>query len=307
MAAASVVALGVGEVALRLIGFEYSPLQIAPLLPSDWRYYHSLTDEHFVFDPYLIWRPKPSFDIFNAQGYRGAELPAEKAPGEFRVLAVGDSNTLGWNNGGPNWPEYLEQLLAADHKGVHVVNAGVWGYSSFQGLRRLERSLSLQPDLVLVSFGSNDALPVAMTDVAYARRVSATGTLGRSRLGQLLLQAWDGVTFSHAEQTVDRVPIDQYEANLHEFVRMGREHGFEVVLLTRPFIGDIPVGSWKSDGRRNNRATLRVAEEEGVLAIDVYDAFVTQPKLFADESHFTEEGHRLAARLIYERIRGLVK
>ena len=292
---------------MRLVGFEYRPLQIAPVSPSDWRYHHSLTDEHFIFDPYLIWRPKPSFDIFNGQGYRGAELPAEKAPGELRILAVGDSNTLGWNDAGPNWPQYLEELLAADRAGVHVVNAGVWGYTSFQGLRRLEQSLSLQPDLVLVSFGSNDALPVSMTDVAYARRVSATGTLGRSRLGQLMLQAWDGATFGDAEQTVARVPIEQYDANLHEFIRMGEQHGFDVVLLTRPFIGDIPVGSWKSDGRRNNRATMRIAEEAGVVGIDIYGAFVTKPELFADESHFTEAGHRLAARMIYERIRGLVE
>ncbi len=262
---AVVVALGVGEGALRLAGFEYSPLQIAPVSSSDWRYHHSLTDEHFVFDLYVLRRPKASYDIFNAQGYRGVDLAGEKAPGEFRVLAVGDSNTLGWNDAGPNWPEYLGELLAENRDAIHVVNAGAWGYSSFQGLRRLEQSLSLEPGLVLVSFGSNDALQVSMTDAEYARRVEATGTVGRSRLGQLFLRAWDGVTFSRASDAVARVPPDQYVANMRAFAGLGEEHGFDVVLLTRPFIGDIPVGSWKSDGRRNNRAALQVAADEGHL------------------------------------------
>jgi lysophospholipase L1-like esterase len=197
-----------------------------------------------------------------------------------------------------------------------VINAGAWGYTSFQGLRWLEQSLAFQPDLVLVSFGSNDALAVAMTDAQYARRLQATGTIGRSRLGQLILRAWDAVTFSRAPDAVTRVPTDDYVANLRAFIRLGEAHGFDVVLLTRPFIGPIPSlqsgnlqdmgGLWKRDGRRNNRATMQLAEDEGVAAVDVYEAFVNRPELFADESHFTEEGHRLAARLIDERIASLI-
>ena len=146
-----------------------------------------------------------------------------------------------------------------------------------------------------------------MTDAEYARRVEATGTVGRSRLGQLFLRAWDGVTFSRASDAVARVPRDQDVENMRAFAGLGDEHGFDVVLLTRPFIGDIPVGSWKSDGRRNNRATLQVAEDEGLVGIDVYDAFVTRPELFADESHLTEEGYRLAAKLIRDAVVGLIE
>lgn len=54
-----------------------------------------ITGEHFVRDAVTFWRPKPGKRPFNDAGYRGELLPMEKAPGEFRILAVGDSNTLG--------------------------------------------------------------------------------------------------------------------------------------------------------------------------------------------------------------------
>ena len=49
---------------------------------------------------------------FNADGYRGAAVPLEKQPGEFRVLALGDSTTFGTGVAiDDTWPLQLKKSL----------------------------------------------------------------------------------------------------------------------------------------------------------------------------------------------------
>ena len=75
-------------------------------------------------------------------------------------MCYGDSLTDGPPRGG--WPSWLNRLLQeqgrAGGRRFEVMNAGVAGYSSHQGvLRFLQEVDRYQPDLVLVSFGWNDA------------------------------------------------------------------------------------------------------------------------------------------------------
>ncbi|MCX6355267.1 MAG: hypothetical protein NTZ78_10245 [Candidatus Aureabacteria bacterium] len=91
-----------------IIDYNYSPLHIQVLKKNERRDYHSFNDDYFTYDPYLFWRPRSGFSIFNSQGFRGKELPTVKGD-EYRIFAFGDSNTLGWRGkNGPNWPLYLE-------------------------------------------------------------------------------------------------------------------------------------------------------------------------------------------------------
>src|SRR5262249_11536865 len=234
--------LVVAEAVLRLIGYSYTPLSIEVIKNwSEWRYYHSFQDEHFVYDSYLLWRPRRGDPMFNAQGYRGEEVGVEKKPGSFRIFAVGDSNTLGWRGkDGPSWPKDLQELLREKSDRFTVVNAGVYGYSSLQGLRRFKEALPLRPDMVLISFGCNDAMRVTMSDEEFAgRKVRSTGldtALPKFRVGQLFLACSDKIVFNGKESLVPRVSLRDYEANLGEIIRIAEESNIQVVLLTRPFI-----------------------------------------------------------------------
>ena len=49
-----------------------------------------------------------------------------------------------------------------------MVNAAAFGWSSYQGVRRLEEMLKLDPDLVLFSFGANDCQHVVRSDAEFA-------------------------------------------------------------------------------------------------------------------------------------------
>ena len=155
--AAVLAGVAASEGVLRVAGYRYSPLKIGSNVSSDWREQHAFHDQYLVYDPVLIWRPLSSqFSPFNPQGFRGAPIDAANTSGH-RIIALGDSNTFGWTvDDGANWPAQLQGLYDAAGPGTEVVNAGVWGYTSFQGLRRFNEIVRFSPDVVLVSFGGNE-------------------------------------------------------------------------------------------------------------------------------------------------------
>ena len=303
------VALVIVEHGLRAIGYEYRPMSVESGAAGDSRYFHLFGDQHFVYDTDLIWRPKPGYEIFNSQGFRGPEMTPQPTTGVLRIVAIGDSNTLGWaGEDGAHWPGAFADLLESVGVPSEVVNAGVWGYSSFQGERRMREVLEYRPDLVLISFGSNDAHQVRRPD----REFSASSQVWRTaerwvahyRLGQLLVGAWHRVARGGSEELEPRVALEQYRDHLRAIAEAGRSAGAQVVFLTRPFIGefDNPL-RWKNLAPRYNLATVEVGIEEGLPVVDFYSHFKGRADLFADESHFTVEGHELAARLLLQELR----
>lgn len=307
------VSLLLAEGALRLFGYRYTPLAIQRQDNSDRRDYHLFEDRSFAYDPELIWAPRKGHDIFNTQGYRGPELDRDKKPGELRILAIGDSNTLGWPGAeGANWPAELGRLARARGLVAQVVNAGVWGYSSYQGVPRLRHGLELQPDVVLISFGSNDAHAVAVSDREYLARhgvqPSFLKRLGGSRVGELLVAVRDRVSAPAARATLGRrVSLDDYRDNLARMIRLARDGRAVAVLLTRPYIGESNQALWwKNVAADYNAATAEVAAAQHAPLIDLYTAFRDRRGYFADESHFTKEGHRLAAELILSQLAPLI-
>jgi lysophospholipase L1-like esterase len=310
------VGLGVTELLLRARGYTYSPLQIGASNGSDFREEHAFRDRNLVYDATLIWRPLSSqFSPFNPQGFRGAPIDPVKSPGSLRVIALGDSNTFGWAvDDGANWPAQLEGLLAERRPGARVVNAGVWGYTLFQGRRRFDEILAFSPDVVLVSFGANDAHQVAVPDAEYVRshdRIAEVARLtSQLRVAQLGVAAWDQLVAQVKGGGVlgPRVPLADYTAYLREIVGIARTRGIAVVLLTRPFVGaSTDPESWKTHAPTYNQATRDVGAAEHVPVIDVYGAFHDKPGLFDDESHFGVEGHRRMAELVATRLLELMR
>lgn len=257
-----------------------------------------------MYDADLIWRPKKSQHMFNSQGFIGPVVDEAKRDGEYRIFTLGDSNTAGH----PGWPVYLGKLFEAADANVEVVNAGVWGYSSWQGLNLFKEILRYQPDMVLVSFGGNDAHRVTIPDSQYvrSRRFYSESWILKLRISQLIIAANDIILLKNKRSAilVPRVSLDEYERNLGEMIRLAKEHNVRLVFLTRPFTGtSYHELWWKNFAPAYNEITLRVADEQGVNAIDIYAYFKNADGFFADESHFTTDGHFMAARIIYEQIK----
>lgn len=97
-----------------------------------------------------------------------APLPSVPArPSPPVIDCFGDSITAGLGiAAGHAWPDDLQADL--DHRGYHykVVNSGISGDTSKDGVVRLQAILHLHPAIVVVEFGGNDGLrgvPIADT------------------------------------------------------------------------------------------------------------------------------------------------
>jgi acyl-CoA thioesterase-1 len=75
------------------------------------------------------------------------------------IVAFGDSLTAGYGtDAGNSYPDFLERDLNAKGFPYHVVNAGISGNTTKDGVERMDEVLALKPGLVIVAFGGNDGL-----------------------------------------------------------------------------------------------------------------------------------------------------
>jgi tetratricopeptide (TPR) repeat protein len=93
---------------------------------------------------------------FNFQSF-----PARKAPGTFRVFALGGSTTYGhpWRDS-TSFSAWLRALLeeADPSRRYEVINAGGISYASYRAARLAEELVRYEPDLFLVYNGHNEFL-----------------------------------------------------------------------------------------------------------------------------------------------------
>jgi acyl-CoA thioesterase-1 len=130
--------------------------------PCPWFWGHgSVTDRisRLAFIPALLL----SFNTYAATP-RPVPVPDRSVP---IIACFGDSITAGYGvDPGRAWPDDLQTAL--DHRGYHykIVNSGVSGNTSKDGVDRLPDVLRLHPAIVIVEFGGNDGLrgvPIADT------------------------------------------------------------------------------------------------------------------------------------------------
>jgi len=123
------------------------------------------------------------------------------------ILVFGDSIAAGF--GLPQqeaFPARLEAKLRADGLAVHVINAGVSGDTTADGLARLDWSLAEKPDLVILELGANDALrgldPAAVRAnldkligkiEASGAKLLLTGMQAPANWGEQYQQAFNGI------------------------------------------------------------------------------------------------------------------
>ncbi|HEY0309459.1 MAG TPA: arylesterase [Acidobacteriaceae bacterium] len=82
------------------------------------------------------------------------------------LVCFGDSLTAGYGaDPGETYPDYLQQDLDAAGYHYRVVNEGISGNTTTDGLARLPRIIAMKPALVILELGGNDGLrgqPVAL-------------------------------------------------------------------------------------------------------------------------------------------------
>jgi acyl-CoA thioesterase-1 len=91
-----------------------------------------------------------------AFGLRAAPPPIDTRP---VIVAFGDSLSAGFGaDPGKSFPDFLQKDLSAAGLHWRVVNAGVSGNTTLDGVSRLSEVLGYKPRVTIVEFGGNDGL-----------------------------------------------------------------------------------------------------------------------------------------------------
>jgi acyl-CoA thioesterase I len=92
-----------------------------------------------------------------------------------RIVCFGDSLTAGYGlDPGKSYPDLLQKELDRQAYRYHVVNMGVSGDTTQDGLARLSMVLAEHPKIVILEFGANDGLrgfPVSRAESNLARMI----------------------------------------------------------------------------------------------------------------------------------------
>jgi acyl-CoA thioesterase-1 len=93
------------------------------------------------------------------------------------VAAFGDSLSAGLGlDAGQSYPDDLQRLIDAAGYRYRVVNMGVSGDTTSDGVERLPSALAAHPAIVILEFGANDGLrgqPVALSKQNLAKMIEA--------------------------------------------------------------------------------------------------------------------------------------
>ena len=109
-------------------------------------------------------------------------------------------------------------------------------------------------------------------------------------------------------EAAPKVPVEEFEARLEVFVTMVRAFGMTPVLVTEPLAG------LDENHDRFNEAIREVGAREGAMVIDLANhieretpGWDTPMHVFYDGVHVSENGSRMYAEYIFERILPLVR
>lgn len=238
----------------------------------------------------------------NSLGLRDAEIPAQKPPGELRILALGDSWTLGVEmTPEQTWVKRLEQRLQEHHKGrVRVINAGQNGFSYLQGYHLMRHLVPLyEPDLVLVG----GFVPVSEEEIAVMEELESSDprlddllrTLNGSRLYRILRKRFAPRTRSNAP------PRDVFEGSVRYAQAMARylsDRRVPAVFFQRAFA---PASRRDAIGLPVQPILTSLPELPGIAAIEVEpgrDAAADGLLLEHDPTHPNARGHEAMAEAL---------
>ncbi len=263
----------------------------------------------------------------NSLGFRNHEFPAEFDHQYYKVLAIGESTTFGWQvNNNHSYPAQLMQLATEKQaqiggKSLYVVNAGIPSYTSSQTRAYLEEILlkgQLKPDIVLLNIMWNDIWYSSVKnwhpDILIYQKPPAllTWLLEHSRLAHLIVMGMP----SKEKLTDIENPraLQQYKQNLQAMIALAQQYNIKLAFVEPPIDADhMPEQGLNEfqiryskpffiEQAKQYRQTMQTVASNAkypvlnhMLSLD----HLHQKSLFLDLLHPTEEGNAIMAGNIY--------
>lgn len=290
----------------------------------------------FEGDPLLLWRLRPNlnkavwdFTVLstNAQSFRADYPIGAKPAGTFRIVCLGDSVTFGYRvpvvwpdkptEYDPEWlpyPMLLEKNLRRENPGkaIEAFPMAVPGYTSHQGLAWLREEIDhLQPDMVIVSYGWNDASLSDVPDREAIRTdwypVTVRWLIDRSQAFAHItkwLRARNQPQEGQHRRPVPRVSESEYLANMGAIVELAKSRGARVIVIGAPY-RDASTNPSEAQLMKDYRTSLRnQMQQKQIPYLEVLElteaAAPSNEGFFGELIHPNHIGHRLMASELFE-------
>lgn len=272
-------------------------------------------------DASLMWFPKPNYHDglinINSQGFRDKERTVKKDRNIFRILCLGDSSTFGVGVYlEETYHALLEEKLNKEYSRsgtrFEVINAGVTGYTSYQGLRLYkQKGYRYKPDIVTFYLGTNDygkrfhlsdkqIIPDnIISDFNAAIENNILLKLNSYRLLRKCIFNLFGMSKNSTGEKVQRVSSEDYEKNIQALNRLCRKNGSRLLLISIPFnkkeIDRLNFNA-RADFVLNQLENISKTYDIPLLHIPEMSKgmpFADNSQLFLDVLHPSPAGHRI--------------
>ncbi|MBU1627982.1 hypothetical protein KKB18_11495 [bacterium] len=286
-------------------------------------------------DSYLFWRFKENIKYtetsgvavsINNLGLRGEDYLPENFQDHIKVLCLGDSCTFGAGiEYEMTYPFLIEKKLNEDsnQRKYKVINAGVPGYTSFQGLRFLEQNLDyLKVNVATLYFGNHEYCktpvnedlkqpfpPIAMIlNFFNHSRIFVWLQRGIVYVQRKLFEREDTTEFldlttskriiSKGIKVRSRIKLEDYKLILGKIIKLLQSRNITPIIILSPCENEDPVHF------QYCRAAKKIAEDYKIQSIDIYSKLIENKSLyFKDNIHPTPKGHEIIAYDLYKVIK----
>ncbi len=275
----------------------------------------------------LRYEPRPGSPGVSDYGIRDRDYDLDKPNGGLRLMVIGDSIGYGFCNDRETialddlFMKQLEQNLRRQSSDpIDVINLCVSGYDTVQEVEFLaEKGLAFQPDIVLVSYCLNDDFDASM-ELNYFRQQPQFGidnVIGKkaflaSHLVRLIwLRNWKPDPQPRPTRRPVREKISRTERGFERLAALGKEHGFQPIVVVFPLFEPLDTYRW----HKSHQRVAALANRYGMQVIDLLEPFkeashgnlrLMQGR--CNREHPDERGHEAAAIAIEKHLRetGLV-
>ena len=277
-----------------------------------------------------------SYVQINSHGFRGPEFERDKQDA-YRIVTIGESTTFGCTitEAGKPWPRLLEELInerLALGQPVEVINAGVYGYTLEENVRRLEkRIMPFEPDMIISYHGYNffyalnKAIPPPQGELPpnYMPRPLKLLADFEYRVRMMSYNKRRAPDVQTGAPVLADPMTSKYAKAYEELVRFTSEHGVQLVLAnfsmsvnsdSKPEViefyrAGFPEVRAAIEANRIHSGIVDefVRKNPHVLKVDTHPSLDGQHEKYIDLVHFTQKGREDMAETFFDAIKDVIQ
>jgi len=249
----------------------------------------------------------------NSDGFRNEKVDVKRNDRSFRIICIGDESTFG--SGVAQSKTFSKVLQKNIRKRFHffiteVINAGVQGYSSYQGLRMLkEFCIKYKPEIVVVYFMHNDFSRGTKEDKA---RISGNPLAVRTKKllykshifmtirNYILGELYERTGKKNEPRGVNRVSPEDFRENLEEISHIAIENGAKLIFISPQAEKGIKD---RETYQKYRNIITNIAKKNGYL-VDLQSSFEKNPEYYLPNTNLPGVlGHKAIADKLFAMIK----